>query len=256
MSCNPGCAGYPKFVIESFSNAALSTIISIFVFLEIRRCPSSTSQSNVPGLSLPSRHRKRSNMFPGEAASGTSSPHGADNANPMVQEDSWPRGWRDCVLRKVRMGKNILLRSKTRDDGIWDYEVETQEETSIGSGSFDPSAAGRPSSDVSWLDMFWGFIHGIACWPPLRVSSAWVSVDDDVSCGFSLPSVKVLFCTWRCCLDCLARGGLVVTWVALPAASSAAGLGARLVCPDISGHIVLPVSPLLTCSFSLLGLAA
>ena len=107
-----------------------------FFFLEIRRCPSSTSQSNVPGLSLPSRHRKRSNMFPGEAASGTSSPHGADNANPMVQEDSWPRGWRDCVLRKVRMGKNILLRSKTRDDGIWDYEVETQEETSIGSGSF------------------------------------------------------------------------------------------------------------------------
>lgn len=30
---------------------------------------------------------KRSNMFPGEAASGTSSPHGADNANPMVQEE-------------------------------------------------------------------------------------------------------------------------------------------------------------------------
>ena len=35
-------------------------------------------------------------------------------------------------------------------------------------------------------------------------------------------------------------GSLVVPWVALPAASSAAGLGARLVCPGICGHIVLP----------------
>ena len=79
------------------------------------------------------RHRKRSNMFPGEAASGTSSPHGADNANPMVQEDSWPRGWRDCILRKVRI--SISWRSKRRDDEICGYEVETQE-ISIGSWSF------------------------------------------------------------------------------------------------------------------------
>lgn len=55
------------------------------------------------------------------------------------------------------------------------------------------------------------FIHGTACLPPFRVSSAWISVDeDDVPYGFSLPSVKVLFHTWRCCLDCLVRGGLVV----------------------------------------------
>ena len=119
----------------------------------------------------------------------------------------------------------------------------------LGVGVFDPSAAGRPSSDVSWLETFWGFIHGTACLPPFRASTAWVSVDDDVSYGFSLPSVKVLFCTWRCCLDCLVCGGLVVPCVALPAASSAAGLGARLVCPDISGHIVLPREPLVDLFF-------
>ncbi len=61
--------------------------------------------------------------------------------------------------------------------------------------SWFPSADGCPHSDVSWLEIFWGFIHDTACLPPFRAGSAWVSVDDDVSFGLVLPSVKVLFCT-------------------------------------------------------------
>ena len=63
-----------------------------------------------------------------------------------------------------------------------------------------------------------GFIHDTSCLPPFRVGSSWVSIDDDVTNGFALPSVKSLFRTWRCCLDldALVRGGLSVPWSPLP----------------------------------------
>ena len=37
------------------------------------------------------------------------------------------------------------------------------------------------------------------------------------------------------------RGGLIVPWVALPSTQSAVELGARFVCPGISGHLALPL---------------
>ena len=61
-----------------------------------------------------------------------------------------------------------------------------------------PHAVDRSNSDVSWLELFWGFIHDTSCLPAFRVGSSWVSVDDDISFGFVLPPVKTLFCTWRC----------------------------------------------------------
>ena len=102
-----------------------------------------------------------------------------------------------------------------------------------------PSAVGCPHCDISWLELFWGFIRDISCLPPFRVGSSWVSVDDDVTFGFALPSVKALFRTWRCCLDSLVRSGLVVPWVVLPTTRSATDLGARFVCPGVSGHVAL-----------------
>ena len=98
--------------------------------------------------------------------------------------------------------------------------------------------------------------NGISSLPPFRFGSSWVPVDDDVSFGFVLPSVKVLFRIWRCCLDSLVRGGLVVLWVVLPSAQAAVRLGARFVCPGISGYLALPspVRLVLACLFSLLGL--
>ena len=115
--------------------------------------------------------------------------------------------------------------------------------------SWFPSADGRPHSDVSWLEVFWGFIYDAACLPPFRAGSSWVSVDDDVSFGFVLPTVKVLFRTWRCCLDCLVRGGLIVPWVALPSTQSAVELGARFVCFGISGLLALPLEARVDLSF-------
>ena len=67
---------------ESFPNAALKSNIFLAGFSKSFHVP-----SLLPSI-LPSQHRKRSNMFPSEAASGTSPQHGADNANPIVQEDS------------------------------------------------------------------------------------------------------------------------------------------------------------------------
>ena len=103
-----------------------------------------------------------------------------------------------------------------------------------------PSAVGLPHCDTSWLELFWGFIRDTASLPPFRVGSTWVSVDDDITFGFALPSVKALFRTWRCCLDSLVRCGLVVPWVVLPTTQSAVSLGARFACPGISGHVALP----------------
>ena len=102
------------------------------------------------------------------------------------------------------------------------------------------SAVGFPHCDTSWLELFWGFIRDTSCLPPFRVGSSWVSVDDDITFGFALPSVKALFRTWRCCLDSLVRCGLVLPWVVLPTTQSAVSLGARFACPGISGHVALP----------------
>ena len=73
-----------------------------------------------------------------------------------------------------------------------------------------------------------------------------MSIDDDVTNGFALPSVKSIFRTWRCCLDldALVRGGLSVPWSPLPLLRSAADLGARFVRPGFSGVVVPPAARL------------
>lgn len=76
-----------------------------------------------------------------------------------------------------------------------------------------------------------------------------MSMDDDVSFGFSLPTVKVHFPTWRCCLDSLLRGGMVVPWDPVPSTAFALRLGARLKCHGISGHVVLSRAALTDLSF-------
>ena len=112
-----------------------------------------------------------------------------------------------------------------------------------------PGAVGHSHSDVSWLELFLGFIHDTSCLPPFRVGSSWVSVDDDISFGFVLPTVMELFRTWRCCLNCLVRGGLVVPWVVLRSTRSAVDLGARFACPGVSEHIVLRIDARVDLSF-------
>ena len=100
-----------------------------------------------------------------------------------------------------------------------------------------PQTVEHPSSDVSWLELFCGFIHDVSCLLPFRVGTSWVTVDDDISYGFVLPPVKTLFRTWRCCLDALMGGGMVGPWVSVPVTQSAIRLGAR---PGFSGHVALP----------------
>ena len=68
-------------------------------------------------------------------------------------------------------------------------------------------SVGREESDLSWLELFWGFIHDTLVLPPFRYGGRWVTLDDDVAFSFVLPSLKVLFRTWRCCVDALVRGG-------------------------------------------------
>ena len=117
-----------------------------------------------------------------------------------------------------------------------------------------PGAVGHSHSDVSWLELFWGFIHDTSCLPPLRVGSSWVSVDDDISFGFVLPTVKELFRTWRCCLDCLVRGGLVVPWVVLRFPGQLLILGPALRVLVFLATLSSQLRPIWTCLFSLPGL--
>ena len=107
----------------------------------------------------------------------------------------------------------------------------------------------REVCDLSWLGLFWGFIHDTHVLPPFRYGGRWVTMDDDVAYGFVLPSVKVLFRTWRCCVDALVRGGMLVPWGAVPSTASTVRLGARFVCPGISGFVALSHIALVDLSF-------
>ena len=107
----------------------------------------------------------------------------------------------------------------------------------------------REESDLSWLELFWGFIHDTLVLPPFRYGGRWVTLEDDVALSFVLPSLKVLFRTWRCCVDALVRGGMQVPWGPVPSVASVTVLGARFVCPGISGHVVLPRAALVDLSF-------
>ena len=110
-------------------------------------------------------------------------------------------------------------------------------------------SVGREESDLSWLELFWGFIHDTLVLPPFRYGGRWVTLDDDVALSFVLPSLKVLFRTWRCCVDALVRGGMQVPWGPVPSVASVSELGARFLCPGISGHVVLPRAALVDLSF-------
>ena len=101
-------------------------------------------------------------------------------------------------------------------------------------------SVGHDDSDLSWLELFWGFVHDTHVLPPFRYGGCWVTLDDDNAFEFVLPSMKVLFRTWRCCADALVRGGMLVPWGPVPNTASALCLGARFVCPGVSGHVVLP----------------
>ena len=119
----------------------------------------------------------------------------------------------------------------------------------LGNLKWYTGSVDREDSDLSWLELFWGFIHDTLVLPPFRFGGRWVTLDDDVALSFVLPSLKVLFRTWRCCVDALVRGGMQVPWGPVPSVASVSELGARFVCPGISGHVVLPRAALVDLSF-------
>ena len=68
----------------------------------------------------------------------------------------------------------------------------------LGNLKWYTGSVDREESDLSWLELFWGFIHDTLVLPPFRYGGRWVTLDDDVALSFVLPSLKVLFRTWRC----------------------------------------------------------
>ncbi len=98
---------------------------------------------------------------------------------------------------------------------------------------WSPSAVDRPASDVSWLELFWGFIYDASCLLPFRIGSAWVSLDDDVSFGFAFPPRKEPFSHMAVFVGC------PCAW--WPCCAVSSGVGARFVRPGISSLAVLPL---------------
>ena len=83
-------------------------------------------------------------------------------------------------------------------------------------------------ADMSWVELFWVFLHTTGVVPPFRFNGDWVCVRDDVSFVFVLPPFLELFRSWKRHLDVLFRGTLVAPWArCLPRVGSLGLLGAR-----------------------------
>ena len=82
--------------------------------------------------------------------------------------------------------------------------------------------------DMSWVELFWVFLHTTGVVPPFRFNGKWVCLQDDVSFVFVLPPFLELFRSWKRHLDVLLCSTLVVPWVkCVPRVGSLGLLGAR-----------------------------
>ena len=104
--------------------------------------------------------------------------------------------------------------------------------------------------DTSWLEMFWGFLFDTLLLPPVYHGGEWLTVDDDESVYFVLPTARRLFAVWKRHVDALCRGGLSVPWdVCVSSAESVKSLGCRFRCSGVKGFV--PVTRSALCDLSL-----
>lgn len=71
--------------------------------------------------------------------------------------------------------------------------------------SFYPSSVCGLRYDTSWLELFWSFLHTTSLLPPVAFEGSWRTVDEDENLLFVVPPFRVLFRTWKRCLDALVR---------------------------------------------------
>ena len=98
--------------------------------------------------------------------------------------------------------------------------------------------------------IFWGFLFDTMLLPPVYRGGESLTVDDDESVYFVLPSVRKLFAVWKRHLDSLCRGGLSVPWDScVSSVDSVKSLGCRFRCSGITGFV--PVARSALCDLSL-----
>ena len=51
-------------------------------------------------------------------------------------------------------------------------------------------------TDISWIELFWGYLADTKMVPPFWFEGKWVMLDEDPAFAFVLPSVVTLFRTW------------------------------------------------------------
>ena len=106
--------------------------------------------------------------------------------------------------------------------------------------SFYPSSCCGQRHDTSWLELFWSFLHTTSVLPPIAFEGSWRTVDEDENLLFVIPPFRVLFRTWKRCLDALVRGGLELPVGPLIArVDSIAHFGGKFACPGFAGFVPL-----------------
>lgn len=108
--------------------------------------------------------------------------------------------------------------------------------------SFFPSSSCGTRCDTSWLELFRSFLHTTSVLPPNVFEGSWRTVDEDKNLLFVVPPFRVLFRTWKRCLDALVRGGLGLPVGPLIARVDFIALfGGRFACPGFAGFV--PLAP-------------
>ena len=112
--------------------------------------------------------------------------------------------------------------------------------------TWSPSIHVRPHGvleDMSWIELFWGFVHSTGTIPPFRYNGDWVSVRDDPCLVFVVPRFLELFRSWKLHLDALLRSGVLPPFGTLvPRVTSLSALGGRFAGAGFTGRVSLPLS--------------
>eukprot|EP00438_Fugacium_kawagutii_P029808 Skav231476 [mRNA] locus=scaffold1100:567379:568467:+ [translate_table: standard] len=100
-------------------------------------------------------------------------------------------------------------------------------------------------TDMSWLELFWGFLWDTRGYPPFLFQGEWVCVSDDLVHFFVLPSTWTLLRTFVRFVGILLKAGVSRPWGhTLSQVNSVTILGSRFVCAGFPGRIALGVDVL------------
>ena len=96
-------------------------------------------------------------------------------------------------------------------------------------------------ADISWLELFWQWIHDTGCLPPVDISGKMVSLDEEPEVVCCLPDVAVLLGTWRKGVAALRGCGLLPGWGSVACTGAGFALGAREGLSGVVGRVAVSV---------------